>query len=88
MILLVAYDLKGPAGSYNQLFEALKKQDGWAHYMKSTWLIASDKTPDQLVDELRPHLQSNDRILITALSKTRQGLLPDGAWEWIKKHKS
>ena len=86
MILLVSYDLKGPAGSYTSLFEALKK-GGWAHYMKSTWFVATDKTPDQLVDELRPHLKSGDRILISKLG-TNQGLLPKAAWEWMKRHES
>ncbi len=86
MILLVTYDLKGPAGSYNSLFEALKK-GGWAHYMKSTWLVATDKTPDQLVDELRSHLKSGDRILISKMG-AYQGLLPKEAWEWIQKHES
>lgn len=88
MILLVTYDLKGPTSSYGDLVELLKSKESWWHYMPSTWLIATDTSPEQLFDEVRGFLQSGDRILISHLSKPYQGWLPKKAWTWIHKHES
>lgn len=85
MILLVTYDLKRPASSYSELFEALK-QHSWWHYMPSTWLVDTDLTPDDLYKELKAFLQQGDHILITKLDPARQGWLPKKAWEWIRRH--
>jgi hypothetical protein len=86
MILMVSYDLKGPAGSYKPLFEFLQKQGPWWHYLKSTWLISTEKTPDQLNMELKPYMQKPDLILITRLGPPYQGWLPKDAWDWINKN--
>jgi hypothetical protein len=87
MILVVTYDLKGPTGSYDGLYNALKQQGSWAHYITDTWLISTDKTPQQLFDALLPHLntKAKDYILITTLG-AHWGWLPKDAWEWIKSH--
>ena len=87
MILLVTYHLKGPAGSYAELFEQLKGQDSWWHYMPSTWLVATDLDANTLVDQLRPYLQAGDRMLIVPMRGGHQGLLPKKAWNWIKNHR-
>lgn len=87
MILLVTYDLKGSRGLYTELFELLKRQKSWWHYMASTWLIDSDDDADSLVDQLRPFLQDGDRLLIVPLTPGYQGMLPKKAWNWIKNHR-
>jgi hypothetical protein len=84
-ILLVTFDLTGPSGAYRGLFEALKKQGRWWHYMKPTWLIYTDKTPNEVVDALRPHIKGRGRMLVTKLRRPYQGLLPNDAWEWIRR---
>lgn len=86
MILIVNYDLKGPKGSYKQLYEALRSEDGWWHYLRSTWLVATNKTPAQLFDELQPYIRPPDRLLISVLSRERRGWLPRKAWSWIRRH--
>jgi hypothetical protein len=87
MILLVTYDLKGPAGSYSDLFELLKEQDSWWHYMSSTWLVQTDLDADQLVDQIRAYIKPGDRLLVLPMKPGYQGLLPRKAWTWIKNHK-
>lgn len=67
------------------LYDALKKQGSWWHYMKPTWLIYTDKTPDEVVNALKPYM-SRGRLLVTPLTRPYQGLLPRDAWDWIKKH--
>jgi len=83
MILLVSLDLLGPATSYDGLYEELKKQGTWWHYMRWTWLIETNQTPNQVVDALKPHVQSNDRMLVIPLTSPHQGLLTKEEWQWI-----
>ena len=87
MILLVTYDLKGPAGSYADLFDELKSQQSWCHYMASTWLVQTDLDADALVDQLRRYFKGGDRLLVVPLQPGYQGLLPKKAWNWIKNHR-
>jgi len=80
-MLLVTFDL-GASQDTKALFDAVKKQGRWWHYMKPTWLIYTDKSPDQIVDNLKPYIAGNGRLLVTELGNY-QGLLPKEAWEWI-----
>lgn len=81
-ILLVTVDLVGPSAQHQSLFDVLKKQGRWWHYMKSTWLIYTDKSPDEIVENLKPYL-GRVRVLVVPFSKPYQGILPKDAWEWI-----
>ncbi len=86
MILLVTTDLKQPAASYSALYEVLKSKKSWWHYMKGTWLIATDDTPQDLFNEIEFYLERGDLVFITTLSRPFQGWLPKKAWAWIHKH--
>ena len=86
-ILIVTYDLKGPSALYSALFTYLKSHEGWNHYLASTWMIDTRKSPEEVVDEMRPHIQKGDRYLVTRLERPYQGLLPRKSWEWIKRHR-
>ena len=87
MILLVTYNLKNPPGSYGELFEVLKGQNSWWHYLPSTWLVDTDLSPNDLYQELKPLINTDtDHILVTRLDSDRKGWLPKKAWDWIRKH--
>lgn len=85
MILIVTYDLRGAAGSYEEFFETLKAHT-WAHYLRSAWFISTDSSPSELYDELRPFLRDGDHLLVSRLTSERQGWLPKKAWDWIRRH--
>jgi len=87
MILVVTYELKQPAGSYSPLFEALKNEESWAHYMSSTWLVATQKSPSSFGKNLIDLIFEGDRLLVTELTRSYYGWLPQKAWEWIKRHR-
>lgn len=87
-ILLVTLDLTSPSLDRQKLFDVLKKQGTWWHYMKPTWLLYTDKTPDQIVDNLKPYISGHGRLLVVPLERPFQGLLPEDAWEWIHKRES
>jgi hypothetical protein len=83
MILLVTYDLKGPAGSYSGMFDALKAQTSWWHYLHSTWLVDTKLNEDELFLEIKPHLVTGDRVLIVRIVNGYTGWLPEKAWKWM-----
>ena len=83
MILLVNLDLLGPAASYEPLYETLKAQGTWAHYMRWTWLLDTMRTPDQVVNALKPYVQQGDKILVCPVTQPYQGLQTKEAWDWI-----
>lgn len=83
MIVIVSLDLLGPATSYDKLYEEIKKQGVWWHYMRWTWLVDTERTPEQIVDALKPYVQNTDRMIVTRLTRPYQGLLVKEEWEWV-----
>jgi hypothetical protein len=82
MIFLITYDLK-IAKDYTPFYEALKAQGPWWHYITSTWIVDTQKTPDEILQAVRPHLSTQDFVLIIEVGLRHQGLLPKDAWDWI-----
>jgi hypothetical protein len=86
MILLVTYDLKTSGHNYTPFYEALKTQGtSWWHYLSSTWLIDTNKTPKQLYDAVVPHITTNDNLLIIEVTGQYWGYLPKDSWEWVQR---
>jgi hypothetical protein len=86
VVLLVTYDLKGPSAQYAKLYELLTSQSSWSHYLPSTWLVLTRKTPEELAREMRPLTQTYDTFLVIRPDHEYFGWLPPQAWEWIGKH--
>jgi hypothetical protein len=62
MILIITYDLRTPK-DYHDFYEAIKaqgEQGKWWHYMASTWLLSTMKTPQEVFDAVHPHLDKQD----------------------------
>jgi len=88
VILLVSYDLRQPAADYSGLIKELKGCSAWWHYLKSTWVVSTDETPDQLAERLRSHLlHKRDRLLVIEVESGAglEGWLPQKAWDWLRK---
>jgi hypothetical protein len=84
MILIVTYDLRSPK-DYHVFYEAVKQQGTWWHYMASTWLLSTQKTPQEVVDAILPHMDAQDLLFVCELTNKYQGRLPKPAWDWIKQ---
>jgi hypothetical protein len=85
MILIITYDLRSP-NDYHSFYEAIKAQSPngkWWHYMASTWLLSTSKTPQEVVDAIRSHLDVHDVLFVCELKANYQGWLPKPAWDWI-----
>jgi hypothetical protein len=82
-VLLVTYDLRTPGHNYNPFYEALMQQGTWWHYISSTWLIATTKTPKELHSAVVSHITISDPLLVVAIKRPYWGFLPKEAWDWI-----
>lgn len=85
-ILVVAYDLKTNPWNYLPFYESLKQHGPWWHYLTSTWLIATSKSPQDVYTSLAPHISKQDFILIAPLTQPYWGFLPKDAWDWIEQN--
>ena len=66
---MIGYDLMSPGQDYQRLFDAIKAVGkGWWHCLDSTWIVKSDNTAEEIRDYLKPHIDSNDRLLVAHLS--------------------
>jgi hypothetical protein len=83
MILLITYDLKGPVGTYAPLFQAIQNEGPWSHFIASTWLVTTRRTPQEVATMLIPLIKQGDFLLVTQFGRQYWGWLPKAAWDWI-----
>ena len=64
MLHIISYDLRAPDRDYNELWAALEKI-GAKRILQSVWAVkANGKTPAMLRDQLKPHIDMKDRLLV------------------------
>lgn len=80
----VNYDLKKPGRDYQPLYDAIKKYQH-CHALESTWLIDTTQTPAQVRDNLKKHIDANDKLLITRLQGNWATNYSDRCSDWLKK---
>ncbi len=84
MIYAVNYDLRAPGRDYAGLYEAIKRCGAWWHYLGSTWLIDTGLSAQGVWENLAPHIDGKDYVLVIGVTPERQGWLPEDAWKWIR----
>ena len=62
--ILIAYDLNKVGQNYTNLIEKIKTLGAWWHYLDSTWIVVTNQTAVQVRDALKPHIDSNDELLV------------------------
>lgn len=87
MILIVTYDLKG-FQDYSELFAKIREQGPWWHYMTTTWLVDTTKSPQDVSVALRPLMGPQDFLLVAEMGRNYQGWLPKEAWDWINSRQA
>jgi hypothetical protein len=85
MIYAVNYDLKKPGRDYSGLHEAIKSCGVWWHYLGSTWLVDTTLDAAGIFASLKPHIDTNDYMLVIRVAGDKQGWLPKEAWNWINQ---
>ena len=88
-VYAVSYDLNKAGQNYSGLIAELQRSDSWWHYLKSTWLIYTNESADQLWTRISSHIDANDFVLIIKVqpgAHNRSGWLTQPAWDWMTKH--
>lgn len=86
MLLQISYDLRDWDRDYDDFYEEIKRQGRWWHHLKSTWIIETDKSPRQVVNDLEELLSRGDRLIVSEI-KRFDGVLPEKAWNWLERHR-
>ena len=63
-VLMIGYDLKRPGQKYDELIEYLESHGTWWHDLDSTWLVKTPLTALQMLNEVKRHVDSNDKVLV------------------------
>lgn len=74
--------------NFKQLHEQLVSLDcikNWFHYIKSSYILISDKaTANALDKEIKTIMKERNYLVVAINLKDSQGWLPERAWNWIE----
>ena len=73
MVYLVSYDLNAPEKDYQRLFDAIEHYDKPCRILKSQWLIRSDKSAEEIFNELIGFIDENDELFVCEITKNHFG---------------
>lgn len=79
---LVAYDLKKIGQNYTDLTAALKALPNY-HGQGSVWYVQYAGTEAALRNSLQAHLDDNDVLMVSEVSKTWAGVHMPEAGKWL-----
>lgn len=90
MIYSVTYDLKKPGQNYGDLIKKIKTLGTtWAHPCESHWLINTNLNANEIFNQLKPFIDSNDNVLVVKFDvNDYSGWLSKEIWSWIASQKS
>jgi len=85
MVYMITYDLNSQGQNYNNVIKAIKDSSTgvWCTYWRSSFLIKSNLTVNQVTDIIKPYLDSNDRLFVIEVRANYQGWLSDAEWKYI-----
>jgi cobalamin biosynthesis Co2+ chelatase CbiK len=75
MAKIVSYDLCAPGRDYTSLISEIKKYPTWCKVTESCWCISSNDDCTTIVNNLKQHIDANDKLIVFALT---------GAASWVK----
>lgn len=85
-LYVVTYDFAEPdSDRYAAFSDALAASFDWWHWLKDTWLVATDLTAAEVFGKLRPLLDDRVNILVLEAGRDVAGYLPKKAWPWIEE---
>lgn len=80
---IVTYDLRNNR-DYDSLIEAIKEYGTWAKIMRSTWAVVTSQTSTEVRDNLKSHMDSDDRIFVAKSSGVAAWSNVECSDEWLK----
>lgn len=83
--LCICYDLNSPGQDYKDLIDKIKSLGMWWHYLDSTWMVNTSRTPVEVRNLLMPFLDSNDELLVFKVGSLWTGYgFDQKAYEWLQ----
>lgn len=84
-VYMITYDLNSEGQNYDDVIDAIKdSSDSWCTYWKSSFLIKSSLSVQEVVDNISPHLDGNDSLIVIEAQNNYQGWLNKKQWNFIK----
>lgn len=84
---MITYDLNSEGQKYDKVIQAIKDASiSWCTYWKSSYLIKSSLSANQIADKITPYLDSNDRMIVVEATKNYQGWLGEKQWEFNREN--
>ena len=87
-VYMITYDLNSKGQNYEDVIQSIKDAStgAWCSYWKSSYLIKSNLTVQQVSDKITPHLDSNDRLIVIETKANYQGWLSEKQWKYIREN--
>ena len=87
-VFMITYDLNNSGKNYEDVIKAIKEAStgAWCTYWKSTYLIKSNLTANQVSEKITPFLDNDDRMIVVQAQKSYQGWLSEKEWEYIREN--
>lgn len=86
MVYMITYDLNSAGQRYEEVIKAIKNSSiSWCSYWKSSYLIKSNLSSNQIFDRIKPNIDSNDKVFIVEVNPSNyHGWLTQKEWDFIK----
>lgn len=84
----INYDLRKQR-DYQPLYDKIQSYDNWAHPLESCWVIATNKSAEQVRNELASTIDADDGLFVTRLQgeaawKNLNGDSANKMTDWLK----
>ena len=88
---IVSFD-RQPTAQYKRFHSEFVATSGirhWCHYIKSSYILGTEMSASDVSSHFRTTARkyglSTRHILLRVDLRDRAGLMPSGAWDWIRK---
>jgi len=84
---IITYDLGKPEHDYSELREAIRGYNIYCQLQETAWLIVSANTPMEIRDNLKRHIDSNDKLFVSEIRAPAAwiGDYETGTSDWLHK---
>ena len=85
--ILIAYDIHPSASDASErVTDEIRSLGEWWHHLESTWLVKTDRTPEQIRDLLKQHVGCDDQLLIVDMSQNAAAWfgVDDAGSRWLE----
>lgn len=82
-IYSICYDLNKTGQNYTSLINEIKKSSDFRKPMESYWLVKTNESADQLYNRLAKFIDSNDRLIVTQVTRQYSGWLAKDVCDWL-----